>query len=1100
MNNQKTISSNLSDSLPNSTERENNRIKYNKSDKFNNNLNNFENIKSSKKRQNSLIEISSSKKYNKYNEKNNIQVEILSLNDKIKQNENEKNEIKIKLINLKEEKKKKQEDIVNLLSNKESIEEIYKNQLYSLINNQNKIIKENIEEQKDVNIDNNFNILLNDIKESDQSNFIEQIINMVNDIFQKEDTEMNKDLKNIINNSYELLNQNNLEYNDDLIINNFFTKISLFISNQSLGKFLESNIIILLKYLLQINTTNKKLEKYIKFVNKKYKEQKKDLNDIINELEKKNKNLKEKKIYLEKQLKEYEEKVSPDKEKNNNNLGNIISGRENKIIYSKKYISKSNNFFIKTKANQNNENINKMNHNEKTTKISVISNNSNNSKNEKNESVISKKNSEIDLYSNEIIRNSQNIDDINDDIKHEENNWDKICNRKKNVNIIKRKIDRKSLLRKINDYTFNISINNNNKNIFTENNSKNKNIDSIKDKNLINKIEKENNNYKNKNEVNFAKKFKYNKKNEDENENIITYKISTINPNQLKDISNNILNQTEIDKENIVPNYNSNILKRSDNNNIISNNSLFKNENYLSNSDKKNHNYISIINITNNAPMQNKQITLGEDEKIYNIDNFDNDNENCDDLNIKTMKIKNNILNEIEENNILDINNNEKKENDDDIMKFKKINNDIIKKSQNSKCSYKRDLTKFLNKNPELKKINEGNIKNNNLTLNITSLNNNITQINPNSVESNLTQINHVFLNDTNILSPTENKQNEKKNKSDFFNNLNSTTLKVTKTKELDLKEINCNKLNILSRRKFSKTINTKNSKKGKTKLSSNSGDKVKIQEKNLKRNTNNVSGKTNIKINHINNEKIFIHGGKSLNKNKKNNLSLEKLEMNKNQRKFKSKLSPNVIKKLKLINLPLPKNKILKTDYGLDTINNCLDKNISSNYSFYQYINSSNIDNKYIIMTKQSICYYRIYNKKNIKINSEEKIISNLEKIGFSKGYISIILKSDLLQFIPKVNNNNEINIDLKNIIGIQIEQQIQNIINQQNSSEEKKENKFKFFIFNLLISDFQEGKIECVFENFEIFMFWMKYLEEISEYYRNIDYIFKTNFTNNF
>ena len=29
---------------------------------------------------------------------------------------------------------------------------------------------------------------------------------------------------------------------------------------------------------------------------------------------------------------------------------------------------------------------------------------------------------------------------------------------------------------------------------------------------------------------------------------------------------------------------------------------------------------------------------------------------------------------------------------------------------------------------------------------------------------------------------------------------------------------------------------------------------------------------------------------------------------------------------------------------------------------------------------------------------------------------------------------------------------------------------------------------------------MFWMKYFEEISEYYRNIDYNFKTNFTNNF
>lgn len=430
-------------------------------------------------------------------------------------------------------------------------------------------------------------------------------------------------------------------------------------------------------------------------------------------------------------------------------------------------------------------------------------------------------------------------------------------------------------------------------------------------------------------------------------------------------------------------------------------------------------------------------------------------------------------------------------------MKFKKNNNAIIKKSLNSKCSYKRDLTKLLNKNSELNEIKGNNLKNKNLTLNITSLNNNTNQITPNIVDSNLTQVNQILLNDNNIIYPTENKKNDKKYKSDFFNNIKSTTLKVTKMKELDIKNINCNKLNILSIKKLFKTINTKNSKKGKIKLSSNSGDKVKIHEKNLKRNTNN--GEENIKINNINKEKIFIHGGNSLNKIKKNNLSLDKIEINKNQRKFKAKLSPNVIKKLKLINLPIPKNKILKTDYDLDTINNCSDKNTNS---FYQYINCSNYENKYINMSKQSICYYRIYNKNNIKINLEEKIISNLENIGFSKGYISIILKSDLLQFIPKINNNNEINIVLKDIIGIQIEQQMQNIINKKNTNllEDEIENKYKFFIFNLLISDFQDGKIECIFENFDIFMFWMKYLEEISEYYRNIEYNLKTNFTNNF
>ena len=63
MNNQKTISSNLSDSLPNSIE-DNNKLKNYNSTKLSKNINNNE------KRQNTIIEISSSKKYNKSNGRN----------------------------------------------------------------------------------------------------------------------------------------------------------------------------------------------------------------------------------------------------------------------------------------------------------------------------------------------------------------------------------------------------------------------------------------------------------------------------------------------------------------------------------------------------------------------------------------------------------------------------------------------------------------------------------------------------------------------------------------------------------------------------------------------------------------------------------------------------------------------------------------------------------------------------------------------------------------------------------------------------------------------------------------------------------------------
>ena len=87
--------------------------------------------------------------------------EILNLNEKIKQNENELNDIKTNLINLKQEKKKKQEDIINLLSNKESIEEIYKNQIYFLINSNKNIKEDNItNDNKNEDKNNIFNVEL----------------------------------------------------------------------------------------------------------------------------------------------------------------------------------------------------------------------------------------------------------------------------------------------------------------------------------------------------------------------------------------------------------------------------------------------------------------------------------------------------------------------------------------------------------------------------------------------------------------------------------------------------------------------------------------------------------------------------------------------------------------------------------------------------------------------------------------------------------------------------------------------------------------------------------------------------------------------------
>ena len=280
--------------------------------------------------------------------------DIKNINERIKNNMIKIEESKKKLAELKEEKKKRQGDIMNLLSNKESIEEIYKNQIYLLnnsnynnntgangnnnfnentaslandINNLNNLMNDNsaihlnsnhnltiIDNDISNNDEENFKITLKEIKDSEQEKYVEQVINMFEDIFKKKDENINESISDIINNSYELFvnNENNAtidndENNNEISVTNFFSKMSLFIANQSMGKFSEMKINLLLRYLLKINYINTKLTRDIKFVNKKYKEQKRELNDLISSLEKKNLNLKEKNNRLENNIKEYDD-------------------------------------------------------------------------------------------------------------------------------------------------------------------------------------------------------------------------------------------------------------------------------------------------------------------------------------------------------------------------------------------------------------------------------------------------------------------------------------------------------------------------------------------------------------------------------------------------------------------------------------------------------------------------------------------------------------------------------------------------------------------------------------------------------------------------
>ena len=107
---------------------------------------------------------------------------------------------KKKIIKLKEEKNKKQIDIVNLLSKKETLEEVYKNQIILLTkkntilkditidsnNKGNKDINDNSEYRDSVNIITNiinnsneqFDISIEEMKKIEIKKFMEQVISM----------------------------------------------------------------------------------------------------------------------------------------------------------------------------------------------------------------------------------------------------------------------------------------------------------------------------------------------------------------------------------------------------------------------------------------------------------------------------------------------------------------------------------------------------------------------------------------------------------------------------------------------------------------------------------------------------------------------------------------------------------------------------------------------------------------------------------------------------------------------------------------------------------------------------------------------------------
>ena len=998
------------------------------------------------------------KEYTMINNRRNKTIdEIKNIKERIKNNKLKIEEIKQNLIKLKEEKRQKQADIVNLLSNKESIEEIYKNQIYLLINhiNGNNNINNNFNENTTLNNDlnnlinisknndisdnsminlnsmhnitildneilntdeDNFKITFKEIKESDQKKYIEQVINMFDDIFQKKDEKINSSITSIINNSYELFINNNIsienekdENNKELIVTNFFGKMSIFISNHSLGKYSEAKINLFLRYLLKINSIGTKLSKYIKFVNKKYKEKKKELNDMISFLEKKNINLVEKNHRLENNIKEYEERLEFF---GKNDVFEIEQNYEGDEFFDNN--NKELNEDINSSSNKKNDNI--INRNRKNTKIRNINSTIealNSRDNLKKEIENLEKNiGNEDRLSHDVVIEYEDGIDQNAEINYEEDDLNNDYDYEKTNEMInqglnpysgknisnQQKIDNKKNLllnkqrNKINDKK-QMTLNDNdesdkylkeflqNKEEKKDNLIQGKNMNNIEilDNNLKNKKTKRNSknvirtipignqspNINNRN-IGFqlAKKINYNTSYNNKRNNTYINTINNTSDNKIypsfyiqnnyddDDLENqyinmelehynraqkimnsgpNISNIFGVNNYNPENDVNRDILfspKKNISNDPNSSNKIDKTIRYGT---KKNHNFISIINMTKSVPLKKKN----EKEKSRTREKSKKRKEIENDGTIKVINLEENFLNEISTEGIKNENETENKIGNESTSMLTKSNN-LESNTNNSKSMNISHGSKNNDNNKSNNNIINENIENED---NINIVNKN--KVNKNNI-NNKNEVQGYFLNIINSKELNNNKKNINNNKykeednlnnklenNDFFNNSTVKTLKITKSRELNINDIKNNKLIITKKnvkkidKPKPKLIYLKNKDTKESNLSNKSQTKLKENSSLNKITTiNNKLSQNNLTSNKSANNS-FVNINESSMKRTSSLKEYQEPENNKytiirNKQNTTKKYSSNniivssAVKKGKISNIPLSKTKVI--------------------------------------------------------------------------------------------------------------------------------------------------------------------------------------------
>ena len=1026
----------------------------------------------------------------------NLQKKLQNINHNININNRAIEKIKNSLNKLKLEKNKKKSDIVNLLSNKESLDEIYNNYIDYLKNKNkgNKITNKKFNNIKSNPLDNQdedaFEILISEIKEIDLNKFIEQTFNLIEEIFENPNQQLKLSLKEIINKSYSLFNSaiTSSPFLDTYsIVSNFFLRISLFLSNQSNGKYSETIINLFLRCLLKMNSINVKNENLINYMNTKYKEEKGKMRQEIGVFISKNEILNKTKIFVEKQIKEIEFLL-----KSGKNIGQM---ELDKINYNINYINNYN--CNDPKFLSNNKNNDDRNYAYCQTEIKNENNNYGNNISYKKTEIKEKLNKFKKIYKEDMIEIGKNEDLININNAYNSENLKHAVNIKesKSKNTERKAINNNNKLYdnfmdKINTINLNDKFSTNLNDIKKENNehftsnqsynnkikNKNKKEKEIDDKELLiknmeNNIKKYNtiNNYHDISKKNIIKKEYISP--QINNKNHAYYKNNILNDENMKNSNNKVLERIYYNKKFKVTNkqpkkkLNYHYYTKKVNNNIISYNDI--NKNMKCDLEKK-IKYLDKVN-NNNSSNKNSNIKSKNISSKYNKDKIKIEH-NFKYKRLltekKEKKFKYNFFDIIQETN--------KKRNNSGENKYKNIN--ILNSSNNYRNSInsKNEKDKLFISNDNIKKF-KLNTKNYEFLVKSDVTNdrtksyydkNNFQLISSNSKyikngiesENNYNNGSDSTYNKYDLSFSNKNKIGGEKNRVKASNILN-------KNQKYEINTIN--KINLLNNRNqfyhFSKNTDDNSGKKDKC------SDKNKFQTFKKEKTINKILNKEFKK----NNIYFIITETKSA--SKYNNRFIAKYKYaNLNDHNSNSKSNRSEISKNKNLNKGYnscckPKNKISNFNFNYKfnktlllkrTLSSTLNKLFNNNLRKKNLIdsyndNNSSSNNSFNVSNSLGVSYIN-NNKKQKEINSN---IQNANKTKINKEAIAnlkIGLKNSVE--INKDNNkkknkklNNIINISSNNLTGEDYKT---------NLNKFKQNQKETFCYFKIFDKDFKNNK----------------------------------------